>query len=146
MTKSFSFMKYILYITLLFFAAVFESLYTTIPLIVMSVLLLYVVWRDRSLFIIAFWSGIVFDTLSVEKIGASSIFLVVFLFLVVLYERKFEIDTIYFVLFATFLGSFGIGILFSYPSPIIYSGVSAIIAGTVFAFVSLFRKKAERHF
>lgn len=139
-------MKYIFFSVIAIFAAVFESLYTTIPLMLMSILLLYVFWRDRSLYIFSFLSGVLFDVLSVQKIGVSSVFLVSFLFLVVLYERKFEIDTIYFVLFASFLGSFMMSILFSYPSPIIYSGVNAIIAGAVFAFLSVFRKKAENRY
>jgi cell shape-determining protein MreD len=75
------------------------------PLMVIVFLLFYVKKRSVMVFLFACIFGLLLDSMSVRAIGLSSIFFLTFLFVIMLYEKKFEIDTYPFVLFASSLGS-----------------------------------------
>jgi cell shape-determining protein MreD len=97
-------MKYFA-LLLLLLALVFEVSLTTIPFVFLVLLCLMVIFRGNWLFAVAFIFGLLFDFLSFRTVGISSSFLVLVLFLVLLYQSKFEITTAYFVAIASFLGS-----------------------------------------
>lgn len=97
-------MKYVPYI-LLFFLIILESSVTTLPLVLIFLLFLAVFVRSESVFLTAFFAGILLDALTLRTLGSSSAFFLLILFLIFLYERKFEIGTIYFVVIATFFSS-----------------------------------------
>lgn len=90
---------------LLTIALFLEVSLTTIPLIFLSLLCLMVLLRQEWILIYAFIFGILLDLLSFRTLGFSSGFYVVFLFLVILYQSKFEIATGYFVFIASLVGS-----------------------------------------
>jgi len=54
----------------------------------------------------AFLTGAVLDILLLNPLGKTSLFLVVFLFIILLYDKKFDIQTFPFVFLASFIGSF----------------------------------------
>lgn len=91
----------------LIIAEVFESGVITLPLTLLILLFASVVTRSNNIFGLAFLSGLALDLLSFRTIGMSSIYFVCFVFLIFLYQKKFEIETIYFVAAFSFLGSLG---------------------------------------
>ena len=85
-------MKFLAVVFLLL-ALLSEVSLTTIPFIFLVLLCLMVVFKGNWLFAAALVFGLLFDLLSFKTVGFSSSLLVVFLFLVLLYQSKFEITT-----------------------------------------------------
>lgn len=83
-----------------------EGTITTVPLTLIFLLCLMVMKKAEWVFVLALFSGIVLDIFAVRPIGVMSIFFLLFIFFIWLYERKYEIATIPFVAAASFLGSF----------------------------------------
>lgn len=124
-------MKYIPVI-LLFAALILQSWILTLPLVLLVLIPIAVIYRNYYAFALAFIFGILLDILSFKTIGVTSIFFCVFIFLIFMYERKFEINTSYFVIFASFLGSFAFIIFYGYSNLILETLVSTIIGLILF--------------
>lgn len=92
-------------ILLLILLCAFLQSATTIPLTLIALLLVYIFDRKPWVVGLAFVAGFILDSLLLGKMGMQSLFFVVFLFVVMLYERKFEIKTMQFVFVFSFLGS-----------------------------------------
>jgi rod shape-determining protein MreD len=132
--------------TIIFLLSFFlETSITTLPLVFLTLLCLAVLTRKEWIFIIAFIAGLALDVSSFRALGQSSLYFVLFIFLVFLYERKFEISTKYFILIASFLGSFGFLIIFSYNNLVLQSVFSSIIGVLIFAIFSRFHKDVEKN-
>jgi len=102
---------------LLVCSAVFlEGTVTTLPLVFVLLLLMTIWQRSSIVFIFAFFAGVVLDMLQLQIPGETSLFLLVFLFFVLLYERKYEIDSLPFVAIAAFVGSLLFCGIFGYSS------------------------------
>lgn len=133
--------SWILFLLLLFI----EGTVTSFPLVLIFLLCLMVMKRAEWIFLLAFLSGVVLDILSLRPLGTTSILLVLFVFITLLYERKYEIATIPFVFSASLIGSFFYLSLLHYPS-LIESVVSSIVA--VLAFIlynTIHRPSLPRH-
>ena len=87
-------------------AVILEGSFISIPFVLLFLLFLTLKNREAWVFIFAFISGLLLDSLYLRDLGATSIFFLVFLFFVTLYERKFEIASLSFVIIASFLGTF----------------------------------------
>jgi cell shape-determining protein MreD len=136
-------MKFIA-IALLLLALFLEVSLITIPLIFLVLLCFVVIFRENWLFPLAFIFGILFDLLSFKTLGVTSAFLVLILFLVLLYQSKFEITTGYFVIIASFLGSLLFLFLQGYTHLIfVQAVVSSIIALSMF---EILKKMVENKF
>lgn len=98
-------MKYLPFVVL-FFLIILESSVTTLPLVLLFLIFYTVFTRSESVFFIAFFAGLLLDILMLRPLGVTSIFFLVIIFLILLYENKFEIGTMYFVMIATFVMSF----------------------------------------
>lgn len=90
----------------LFIAVLLEGSVTTLPLVLIVLLCLTIVRRDAIVFSLAFIAGIFLDIVTVQTIGRSSLFFTVMVFLILLYQRKYEINSYPFVFFACLVGSF----------------------------------------
>ncbi len=123
-----------------------ESSVTTLPLVFLTLLCLAVLTRKEWIFVIAFIAGVFLDAFSFRALGQSSLYFIVYIFLVFLYESKFEISTKYFVLIASFLGSFGFLIIFSYNNLVLQSLVSSIVGVLIFSILSRFYKNTEKKY
>ncbi len=136
-------MKWIFWLILIVFL-VLASFLTTLPLIIVMILLVYLFYRDSSwVLVLAFIFGLFLDVQGVGHIGRSSIFLLFFIFIVSLYERRHEIDTVPFVFFAAFIGSFLFLEVLGYDYIFIQSFANSIIAITAFIVISRLRGKDE---
>src|SRR5476651_806229 len=120
-------------VVFLLLALVLEVSLTTLPLIFLVLLCLIVTFKKDWLFVLAFIFGLLFDLLAFKTLGITSAFLVLFLFLVLLYQSKFEITTGYFVAISSLLGSFLFLFLQGYTQMIIIQAIlSSIIAVAMF--------------
>jgi len=128
-------------VVLLLLALILEVSLTTIPFIFLVLLCLTVLFKENWLFVLAFIFGLLFDLLSFKTVGFSSAFFVLMLSLVLLYQSKFEITTGYFVLIASFLGSFLFLVISGYHNSLILEPLlSAIIGLLLFKLIQKFTK------
>lgn len=123
----------IFFIFLTFFIfLLLEGTVTTVPLVLGFLTVLIVVRKSLWVFGLAFLGGLVLDALRVNVLGGASIFLVVWLFLILLYERKYEIATIQFVLVSLFFGSLLYLWVFGSRDLFLQSVVSSLVGGITF--------------
>src|SRR3989344_1008470 len=119
----------------LFLFTLLETTITTIPLILIVVLIMAVVSKKSWIFSVAFAEGIFLDLLSFDVIGKTSVFFTFFLLIILLYDKKFEIRTVHFVLISSLLGSLFYLILFNYQNSIMQTISSSVIAVILFLVV-----------
>lgn len=98
-------LRKIIFFLLFVFGFLIQISLTTIPIILDLILILYIFNKKTRIYFIAFFLGIILDIFSLRQVGTTSLFFVIFLFIINLYENKFEINTIPFVLFFSFFGS-----------------------------------------
>lgn len=115
----------------------FEIVLTSVPLVFIMLLNLFIFSKKEWIFILAFLTGILFDILSIRTIGYTSMFFVSALFLVSLYERKFETSTAFFIFIMSFFLSAIYLILFSEFLTIesIFTAVIGVIIFLLFNFL-----------
>jgi len=118
-------------ILILFFLSFLEAI-TTIPLVLIVLLCLAVVFEGPWIFALAFFMGLFLDVFQLRNLGQTSLFFIVFLIIVLLYERKFEIKTKPFVFLSTFVGTLFYLLLFNYEYVFGQALVSSIIAVLLF--------------
>lgn len=124
---------------LLLISVLLESTIITLPLTLLIILFSAVVLRDNDVFILAFFSGLFLDILTIGAIGLSSLFFVTFIMLIFLYQKKFEIESLSFVSIVALLGSFLY--LFITSSNHLISGV---LFSVIFISISFFVFKKTR--
>jgi cell shape-determining protein MreD len=118
-----------LIILILFF--LLQASVTTIPLVLIAFLITAVFTKQNFLFPLAFFIGILLDIFTFKTPGVTSFYFMIFLFLVLLYQKKFEIETIYFVSISSFLGSLGFLLLLNYGEMAIAKSVAVTFISTV---------------
>lgn len=85
----------------------FQLLFLSLPIVLCSLLLIYIVTNDDLIIVSAFVIGLLLDAAVLQILGVSSLYFVCVLFLVSLYEKKFEVHTIQFVTFVSLFASLG---------------------------------------
>lgn len=138
-------MKFFLFF-LLILSLILESSVTTLPLVFVALLVFTLTNKKNYVFLLAFIVGIIFDALSFRLLGLSSIYLTLALFLVLIYQSKFEIMSINFVLISSFVGSLGFLLFLGLGDNILFQAIfSSLIAVVLFIFVQGFNGfKKER--
>lgn len=117
---------------------------TTLPLFLTGLLIVLVLQKNAWVFVASFLGGLILDASAVRDLGGTSLFLTCWLFLVLLYKRKYEIDTIPFVFFSSFFGIFSYLWLFGYEDVLLQAGAGSVIA--VILFVILRVRSVNRNF
>jgi rod shape-determining protein MreD len=116
---------------LLFFSVLLES-FSTFPFVLILLVFLSIHLPKSNVLFLAFLGGILLDILLFRSLGISSIFLVVFTFLTLSYQNKFEADTTAFVGLFSFVGSFLYLLLTSQEYPLFISIVSAALSSLIY--------------
>lgn len=119
-------------LVLLLIALFLEISVTNIPLVLLILIPTCIVYRNYSIFIMAFIFGILLDILTFKTVGLSSLFFISVMFLILIYEKKFEIKTNYFVILASFLGSILFILIFGHRYLIETSIISVLIGLLIF--------------
>lgn len=117
---------------LLLLVLVLESSVTTIPLTFITLIVYTIKDRDEKILLIAFIAGLVLDILTLNTLGITSLIFVLFLSLVLLYEKKLEITSIYYLVLFSFGGSLIYSFLKHFDNPILIAIVSSLIAVLIF--------------
>ena len=131
------------FIASLIIALILEGTVTTLPLVLIVLLCLTILRRDGIVFPIAFFAGLMLDVMTIRILGASSLFFTIMLFMILLYQRKYEINSYPFVGFAAFLASLGFLLLFERGNFLLDPLVNAFIALLLFAAVRFFTTKSQ---
>jgi rod shape-determining protein MreD len=121
-------MKFLV-IFLLLLALILEASLTTIPFIFLILLVFMALSRANWLFIAAFIFGILLDLVGFRTLGISSAFFLIILFLVLLYQSKFEIATNAFIIVTSFFGSLGYLILIGFDQNLLLQAIFSSIIG-----------------
>lgn len=122
-----------------------QGIVTTLPVILCILLLGYITKKEAWFFVVGFFCGILLDVLQVRPIGQSSLFFVLLLTLVFLYERKFEIATVPFVMLSSFFASYLFLQLFSSSFVLLQALLSCMLCVFVFLFASKFSSQASEY-
>lgn len=134
-------MKKLLFFLLIFIGILLEATIINLPIVFNIVLIFYIFNKNSLVFLIAFISGVVLDILLINHVGLTSLLLVVFLFLIYLYERKFETKTINFVLFSSFIGSLVFLLVFKSTYLFMQAISSSVFSVLLFLIFNFFEKK-----
>lgn len=134
-----------LIILTLIISILLEATVTTLPLVLLTLLFLAVVFKSSDVYLIAFISGLFLDLFTLGRFGVSSLYFTVFVFLIYTYQRKFEIENIYFTLLFGFFGSFFYLLITGAQSLVLQSLVSTAIICTSFIVHGKFNKKATKY-
>lgn len=118
----------------------FESVFIVIPIVLLILLNLIVFVRKEWVFALAFFSGLFLDFLGMRQLGGTSLFLIIFLFVVILYEKKFETTSIYFISIISFFGSLSFLTIF-YKFSILESLLATLISAVIFVIFEKFLYK-----
>ncbi len=109
-----------------------EVTVTTLPLLLIFLLVIFISYKENNLFLFAVIFGLLFDFLSIRLLGQTSLFLLIYLLVITLYEKKFESSTLPFVFLAALIGSFFYLWFLGYPTEFLASGASAFLAVIIF--------------
>src|SRR3990167_2245731 len=122
-----------IFVILILISTIIQASATTLPLVILFFLYAAVVAKKTWIFPMAFLAGLVLDVLLLNPLGGTSIFLVILLFVVLLYDKKFDIQTFPFVFLASFIGSliYFIAIL-HIPNIFTQAIISAVISTSAF--------------
>ena len=116
----------------IFLSSIFFGAITTFPIVLIALVCTTVVFRESWVLAVAFLAGIFLDLLSVRVLGQTSIFFLIFIFMLFLYEKKFEIQTVPFVFFSSFLGAMAYLLIFGYNHVLEQAAVSSLVAIVLF--------------
>ena len=110
-----------------------EGTVTTLPLVLLCLLVWSILRQDIHVFVAAFFAGLALDIFAVRLLGSTSLFFLIFIFLILLYQKKYEINSYPFMLVSSFFGSVGFLVLFGYAHVFEQALLSSMIAVGIFA-------------
>ena len=114
---------------------IITSAVTTIPFFVGLLAVSTVLSKKSWVFFLALGLGLFLDLTTIRPLGYSSLILTIFVFLIWLYERKFETQTTTFVFISSFLGSLVYLKIFGFQQIFLQSLVSAVVGVFLFKFL-----------
>ena len=132
------------FLILFFIFSIFMTGITTLPFILTGLVLSAIFSRKIAIFLFAFLGGIVLDFSLFRPVGLTSLIFVSFLLSTYLYSRRFEVRTIHFVFFATFLGSLIYLWIFGYQTILLQSLISAFVAVFIFLLIQNSKGKSQK--
>lgn len=133
-------MQYPLYL-LLCIAILLEGSVTSLPLVLSMLLVLAVNVHKQDVFVAAFLAGFLLDVMLVRPVGLTSIFFLCMLLLVFLYEKKYEIKSLFFVVIFAGLSSALYLMIFHSPDYFLQVVISTFIAGGLFSLLRAVNQK-----
>lgn len=126
----------IIFILLTLAAVVFSGI-TTIPFSIGLLTVAAVLSKKSWVFFLALGLGLFLDLISIRPLGYTGLVLMIFVFIVFLYERKFETQTITFIFSAVFIGSLIYLKIFDYQQIFLQSAINSLLAILFFKFLWL---------
>lgn len=134
-------MLVILPITILFLWL--ESTITILPLLLIEVSVMTMLYKEIWVFALAFFAGLFLDSMTARPLGSTSLFLVCWLLLILLYERKYEIRYYPFIFTSSFIGIWIYLFFFGYANAFMQSLVGSLLALLLFRVFKLSKNKSK---
>lgn len=132
-----------LLVGLVILALILEGTITSMPLVLLSLLLFRIATKGSDGFLLAFLAGIVLDVLLVRPLGQTSVFFLIVLFLIGMYEKKFEVNSLPFITAATFITSLIYLLIFPVPASFIQTISMTVLAGFLYIVLRLKKPKKQ---
>lgn len=123
---------------------ILETTLIALPFVLLWLLLMVVLTQEEWVFIVAILTGFILDSLKLTIFGTHALFFAVFCLLLFLYEQKFELQSISFVLVMSFLGSAIYLLIFGSTNFILQIFLSGCLGVTFFLPLSIFYKNHVR--
>jgi cell shape-determining protein MreD len=130
----------LLILPLLIISILLEGTVTDIPLTLVCLLALTIMRRDLAVFVVAFFSGLIWDVMTLHRLGGASMFFLVFVFLIFLYQRKYEINSYPFA--SSFLGGWIFLFIFGYGNAVGQALLGSLIAVILFGILGSLKRKS----
>lgn len=119
-----------------------ESTLIQIPILLSVLLFLTLIYENPASLLIAFLAGVILDILMVRSIGSSSLFFLLYFFLVIQYGRKFEIKSNLSVFIFSLIGGGIYAFIFNYDNFIFQAVVTAVFSVLLYRIIPA---KGERN-
>ena len=132
-----------LLIGLVVIALILEGSLTSLPLVLLSLLLFRVIMKGNNGFLLAFLAGIILDVFLLRPLGQTSVYFLVVLFIIGMYEKKFEVNSLPFLALATFVTAYLYLIIFPAPASIIQAVSITFLAGFLYVILRLKKPKKQ---
>jgi cell shape-determining protein MreD len=130
-------------IGLVVIALILEGSLTSLPLVLLSLLLFRIATKSSNGFLLAFLAGILLDVFLVRPLGETSVYFLIVLFLIGMYEKKFEVNSLPFIMLATLTTAFVYLIIFPVPASFIQAISLTFMAGVLYILLRLKKTKKQ---
>ncbi len=114
-----------------------EGTLFSMPFFPVSVSVLFILYRNIWTINTAFFGGLLLDILTVRTFGSTSIFVICWLFLISLYDRKYEINSRLFIFISSLLGASIYLFVFGFDNLNLQPFISASSAIILFSLLKL---------
>ena len=122
-----------------------ESTILTLPLSLLILLFATVVVRKNDIFYLAFFAGLFLDIFAMRDIFGSSAFFVTLVLIVLLYQKKFEIESLHFVALTAFISTFIYLLFLGVSYAFLQAIISTVIISASFLIFQKTNKKALKY-
>lgn len=136
-------MMVFLVIFLLLLSIVLEGIVFALPLVLALLIILQITYRSGLVVVAAFISGVFLDALLFRPLGQTSLFFLFFLILLILYEKRFEVQTYTFLLWSVIAGTTAYLVFFGSVSFFAQEFLAVVIS--LILFFIFMRKNSERN-
>jgi len=118
--------------SILFLASIFEGTILHLPITLIALLFSTIFLQKNYIFYLSILIGIFLDFLTFSQLGFHDLFFLIFLGIIFIYLKKFEVKSLQFALTMTVLGSLGYGLFFGNQNLILQVLVSLILSLILF--------------
>jgi hypothetical protein len=103
------------------------------PLLLSVLVVLLISYRSGWILLLAFLGGIILDVLLFQGIGGRSIYFLGFLLLILLYDKRFEIQTLPFLIGSVILSVTGYLLVFGHRVIVVQEIVAVVVSLALYA-------------
>lgn len=118
-----------------------ETSLTTLPLFLIILSILLILFKQIWIVGIAFIGGIILDIAAMRPVGGTSIFLILWLLLILLYERKYEINSYPFIFVSSLIGTVVYLFIFNNHEIVSQAILNSVAALLIFAILKINKNK-----
>lgn len=116
---------------------------TTIPFSIGLMTIFAVLLKRSWIFFLALGLGLFLDLIALRTLGYASLALTIFVFILFLYERKFETRTAAFVFISSFFGSTFYLMIFGYQTVFLQAFINALFTVLAFRLIQNSKGKSQ---
>ncbi len=127
----------ILFFILLIISIFVESTFINLPLVFILLVVFCILKKSGYVFLSAFLAGILLDLTAVRFPGTSSIFFLLVLLMIMLYQRKYEINSYPFILVSSFVGTYMYLIIFNKHANLLQPFLCTILALVLYSVLQI---------